>query len=91
MKSDKFNTGDIVKVYTKDPQGSKVHATPFEGIVISQKGVLGSQTFTVRKKSAVGVSIERIFPADSPMIEKIIVVKKGKFRRSKLYFLRKNR
>lgn len=91
MKSDKVNTGDIVRVYTKDPGDSKVHVTPFEGIVISQKGILGSQTFSVRKKSTAGVFIERIFPVDSPMIEKIIVVKKGEFRRSKLYFLRKKR
>ena len=89
MKSATFNTGDIVRVYTKDPGDSKIHATPFEGVVISQKGRKNSQTFTVRKKSTASVAIERIFPADSPMIEKIVVVKKGNVRRSKLYYLRK--
>lgn len=84
-----FTTGDIIKVFTKDPQDNKVHATPFEGIVIAQRGVKNNQTFTVRKKSTANVSIERIFPINSPVIEKVVVVKKGNVRRSKLYYLRK--
>ncbi len=84
-----FSTGDIIKVFTKDPQDNKVHTTPFEGIVIAQKGAKNNQTFTVRKKSSANVAIERIFPINSPIIEKIVVVKKGKVRRSKLYYLRK--
>ena len=83
-----FKTGDIIRVFTKDPQDNKVHATPFEGIVITKRGAKDNQTFTVRKKSTANVAIERIFPINSPIIEKIVVVKKGKVRRSKLYHLR---
>jgi|SRR3990167_1695503 len=84
----KFAPGDTVKVFTRDPTASKVHATPFEGIVIAISGNKTARTFTVRKISSAQVAIERIFPANSPAIEKIEVVKKGKVRRAKLYYLR---
>lgn len=84
-----FKVGDIIKVFTKDAQEKKVHLSTFEGVVISLRGRNGDKTFTVRKKGADGVFVERIFPMDSPSIEKITVSKTGSVRRSKLYYLRK--
>lgn len=89
MKSANFSTGDTIKVFTKDPQDKKVHATPFEGTVIAIRGKNADQTFTVLKLASQGVSVERIFPMRSPIIEKVDVIKKGKVRRAKLFFLRK--
>lgn len=86
-----FKTGDTVKVFIKDPQDNKVHATPFQGVVISIRGDRLNKTFTVRKKSTGDINVERIFPANSPIIEKISLVKKGNVRRSKLYYLRKQK
>lgn len=88
MKTVIFKAGDIIKVFTKDPQDEKVHATPFEGIVISIRGKNNDRTFTVRKNASQGVAVERIFPLNSPIIEKIDVIKKGKVRRAKIYYLR---
>ena len=78
-----------MKVFVKDISESKVHATPFEGTVIAIRGQKGARTFTVRKVASAQVAVERIFPIDSPSIEKIKILKKGKSTRSKLYFLRK--
>lgn len=89
MQQIQFKTGDKIIVFTKDPQEGKVHATPFQGVVIAIKGEKNNKTFTVRKDSADGVVVERIFPLNSPIIEKIDLVKKGKVRRAKLYYLRK--
>ena len=86
-----FAVGDIIRVFTKDPQDKKVHATPFEGVVISFRGQKDSRTFIVRKRATDGVFVERIFPALSPSIEKISVVKQGSPRRAKLYYLRKTK
>lgn len=86
-----FKVGDIVRVLTKDAQEKKVHASAFEGVVISLRGNKGDQTFTVRKKGADGVFVERIFPLDSPIIEKITVIKPYNVRRAKLYHLRKSK
>lgn len=88
MNSQSYKVGDIVKVLTKDTQEKKVHASSFEGVVISLRGTVGDKTFTVRKKASDGVFVERIFPVDSPSIEKIIVVKPNSPRRAKLYYLR---
>ncbi len=85
-----FNVGDTVKVITKDAQEKKVHSSTFEGIVISMRGTGSDKTFTVRKKSADGVFVERIFPLFSPIIEKITVSKQSRVRRAKLYHLRKS-
>ena len=86
-----FKAGDIVKVFTKDPQDNKVHATPFQGVVLLIRGQRQNKTFTVQKNASAGVDVERIFPINSPIIEKITVVKKGKVRRAKLtYFRKKN-
>ena len=83
-----FKVGDTVRVYYKIVEGEKERIQPFEGVVIRIKGGGIGKTFTVRKESY-GVGIERTFPFYSPNIEKIELVKYGKVRRSRLYFLRK--
>ncbi len=83
-----FKVGDTVKVHYKIVEGEKERIQPFEGVVIRIKGGGIGKTFTVRKESY-GVGIERTFPFYSPNIEKIELVKYGKVRRSRLYFLRK--
>lgn len=83
-----FNVGDTVKVLTKIPEGpDKVRLHPFEGIVISKQGSGAKISFTVRKVSY-GEGIERVFPLYSPNIERIELVRSGKVKRSKLYYLR---
>lgn len=91
MKSDIFEPGDTIRLYTKSPVDQKVRATPYEGIVIAIQGKGQSRTFTLRKISAGAIAVERIFPINSPTIEKIQVIKKGKVRRAKLYYLRKKK
>lgn len=83
-----FNPGDTIKVHYKIVEGDKSRVQPFEGIVISKKGVGASKTFTVRRIGADNVGVERIFPLFSPNIEKIEVISFGKVRRAKLYYLR---
>lgn len=83
-----FKVGDTVKVHYRIVEGEKERIQPFEGVVIRIKGSGMGKTFTVRKESY-GVGIERTFPYYSPNIEKIELVKYGKVRRSRLYFLRK--
>jgi large subunit ribosomal protein L19 len=82
-----FKPGDQVKVYFKIVEGENERIQVFEGVVIRVKGSGLSETFTVRKVSF-GVGIERIFPIHSPRIDKIEVVRHGKVRRAKLYYLR---
>ncbi|ADC88999.1 ribosomal protein L19 [Thermocrinis albus DSM 14484] len=82
-----FKVGDTVRVHYKIVEGDKERIQPFEGVVIRIRGSGAGKTFTVRKESY-GVGIERTFPYYSPNIEKIEVVKYGKVRRAKLYFLR---
>ena len=91
MTADQFSVGDIIKVTTRDPKDNKVHATPFEGVVIALRGVAENKTFTIRKQGLAGVFIEKIFPINSPTIENIKVVKKNQVRRAKLYYLRKKK
>jgi large subunit ribosomal protein L19 len=83
-----FNPGDTVRVHYRIVEGDKSRVQPFEGIVISKKGVGASKTFTVRRIGADNIGVERIFPLFSPNIEKIDVVSYGKVRRAKLYYLR---
>ena len=83
-----FKAGDLIRVTTRNPEENKVHATPFEGIVIALRGQSTGRTFTVRKIGADKVAVERIFPLNSPAIESIKVVKNGHVRRAKLYYLR---
>jgi large subunit ribosomal protein L19 len=83
-----IKSGCTVKVYQKIKEGNKERIQIFEGIVIARKHGKGiTSTITVRKVSD-GVGVERIFPVHSPAIEKIEIVKAGKTRRAKLYFLR---
>lgn len=86
-----FKVGDLVKVTTRDPRENKVHATPFEGVVISYRGAGDNKTFTVRRIGAMKVAIERIFPLNSPAIESIKVIKESPASRAKLYHLRKKK
>lgn len=82
-----FQSGDQIKVHFKVVEGGNERIQVFEGVVIRQKGSGLSETFTVRKVSF-GIGVERIFPIHSPRIEKIEVVRRGKVRRAKLYYLR---
>ena len=83
-----FKVGDQVKVHLKIIEDKKERETVFEGIVIKIKGRGEEKTFTVRKIGTARIGIERIFPLNSPWINKIRVVKKGRARRAKLYFIR---
>lgn len=87
-KFDKFNVGDAIKVSQKIKEGDKERLQVFEGDVIamSKNGI--SSTFTVRKIGANSVSVERIFPYYSPLIESVSFLRKGKVRRAKLYYMR---
>ena len=82
-----FNIGDTVKVHVKIKEGDKSRIQIFEGTVIAKKHGGVSETFTVRRV-AHGCGIERVFPLHSPVVEKVEVVRSGKVRRAKLYYLR---
>ena len=82
-----FNTGDTIKVHVRIKEGNRERVQVFEGIVIKRQGGGIAETFTVRRISY-GVGVERTFPVHSPKIEKIEVVKRGKVRRAKLFYLR---
>ena len=82
-----FNIGDTVRVMVKVKEGEKERIQAYEGVVIAKKGSSVRETFTVRRVSF-GIGVERTFPLHSPRIDKIIVVRKGKVRRAKLYYLR---
>ena len=79
--------GDTVKVSVKIREGEKERIQIFEGTVIARKGAGVSETFTVRRVSY-GVGVERVFPVHSPNVAKVEVVRHGRVRRSKLYYLR---
>ena len=79
--------GDTVKVHVKVVEGTRERIQLFEGVVIKRRGGGISETFTVRKISY-GVGVERTFPVHTPKIAKLEVVRKGKVRRAKLYYLR---
>ena len=82
-----FQVGDTVRVDVKIKEGKRERIQAFEGIVTARKGGSVSETFTVRKKSG-SVGINRVFPVNSPLIDKITVVKKGKVRIAKLNYLK---
>ena len=84
---DKFNVGDTVKVYGKIKEGNRERIQVFEGTVIKKQGGSNRATFTVRKLSN-GVGVEKTWPLHSPNVEKVEIVRKGKVRRAKLYYLR---
>ncbi len=82
-----FNVGDTVRVSAKIKEGNRERIQVFEGVVIKKQGGSNRATFTVRKNSN-GIGVEKTWPIHSPKIEKIEVVRAGKVRRAKLYYLR---
>lgn len=83
-----FRAGDTVRVWQKIKEGDKLRSQAFEGLVIARKhGREPGATFTVRKISE-GIGVERVFPLYSPVIEKIEILKRGRVRRAKLYYIR---
>ena len=84
---DSFNIGDTVKVHFKIIEGKTERIQVYEGVVICMKNSGAGKTFTVRKNSY-GVGVERVFPFHSPRIAKVEVVRPGKVRRAKLYYIR---
>lgn len=89
LKTDipEFASGDTVKVYVRIIEGSRERVQLFEGVVIKRQGGGIGETYTVRKISN-GVGVERTFPLHSPKVDRIEVVKRGKVRRNKIFYLR---
>jgi large subunit ribosomal protein L19 len=85
-----FQPGDTVRVDYKVTEGTRTRVQAFEGVVIAFNGTRVSKSFTVRKV-AFNEGVERIFPMHSPLIDKIVVIERGKVRRAKLYYLRELR
>lgn len=82
-----FRAGDTLRVNVRVREGDKERLQAFEGVCIARRGSGVSETFTVRKISG-GIGVERIFPVHSPMLADITVVRRGRVRRAKLYYLR---
>ena len=82
-----FEVGDTVRVDVNIREGERERIQSFEGTVIARKGSGVAETFTVRRVSY-GVGVERVFPIHSPNVKNVVVVRKGRVRRSKLYYLR---
>lgn len=82
-----INIGDVVRVHVKIREGERERIQVFEGTIIARKGSGVSETFTVRRVSY-GVGVERVFPVNSPNVAKVELVRSGRVRRSKLYYLR---
>lgn len=89
LRSDvpEFRAGDTVKVHVKVAEGDKERIQIFQGVVIARKGSGTRETFTVRKMSS-GIGVERVFPLHTPTIDMLEVIRKGRVRRAKLYYLR---
>ena len=83
----KFGSGDTITVFYKIREGNKERIQFFKGDVIQRRGIGATETFTIRKMSS-GIGVERIFPLNSPLIDKIELNKKGKVRRSRIFYLR---
>ena len=83
----KFNVGDTIRVSAMIKEGNRSRIQVFEGTVIKKQGTGARKTFTVRKNSN-GVGVEKTWPMNSPLIEKVEVVRMGKARRAKLFYLR---
>jgi len=83
----KFNVGDTVKVHVKIKEANRERIQVFEGVVLKRQNGGIRETFTVRRV-AYGVGVERTFPVNAPIIDKIDVIRRGKVRRAKLYYLR---
>ncbi|MEG0910686.1 MAG: 50S ribosomal protein L19 [Ruthenibacterium sp.] len=82
-----FNVGDTVRVSVRIKEGERERIQMFEGTVIAKKHGGVAETFTVRR-SSYGVGVERVFPINSPFVEKVEVIRKGRVRRAKLFYLR---
>ncbi|MFK7971547.1 MAG: 50S ribosomal protein L19 [Bacteroidia bacterium] len=82
-----FKAGDTVNVHVKIVEGNKERIQQFKGTVLQRRGEASTETFTVRKISS-GVGVERIFPIHSPSVEKIEVLRRGRVRRARLFYLR---
>lgn len=82
-----LNVGDTVKVYNKIKEGTRERVQLFEGTIIAKNGGGISETFTVRRISY-GIGVEKTFPVHSPNVEKVEIIRSGKVRRAKLYYLR---
>ena len=85
---DEFNVGDTVRVHGRIKEGNRERIQIFEGTVIKRQNGGNRETFTVRKSSG-GIGVEKTWPLHSPNVEKIEVVRRGKVRRAKLFYLRK--
>ena len=83
----KFRVGDTVRVHAKIKEGNRERVQVFEGVVLKKQGGSSRETFTVRKNSN-GIGVEKTWPVHSPFVDNIEVVRKGKVRRAKLYYLR---
>jgi large subunit ribosomal protein L19 len=83
-----FKVGDTVRVEVEIVEGDRTRTQPFEGVVIARKGAGPRETFTLRRIAS-GVGVERTFPLHSPRVKSLKVVRRGKVRRSKLYYLRR--
>jgi len=82
-----FRSGDTLKVHVKVREGDKERIQIFQGVVISRRGAGTNESFTVRKMSG-GIGVERVFPLHSPILDKIEVLRRGRVRRAKLFYLR---
>jgi large subunit ribosomal protein L19 len=89
LRSDlpEFRSGDTLRVHVKVSEGDKQRIQVFQGVVIARRGTGTGESFTVRKMSG-GIGVERVFPIHSPVLDKIEVVRRGRVRRAKLYYLR---
>ena len=88
IKHPEFDAGDTITVYYKIKEGNKERVQFFKGVVIQRRGSGTTETFTIRKISG-NVGVERIFPTNSPLIDKIELNKRGKVRRARIFYLRK--
>ena len=82
-----FRAGDTLKVHVKVREGDKERIQIFQGVVISRRGSGTNESFTVRKMSG-GIGVERVFPLHSPILDRIEVLRRGRVRRAKLFYLR---
>lgn len=82
-----FEVGDTVRIMVRVVEGNKEREQAFQGVVIKHKGSGAGESFTVRKMSG-GVGVERVFPVHSPNIKSVKVIRRGRVRRAKLYYLR---
>jgi large subunit ribosomal protein L19 len=83
-----FAIGDTVRVHVRIREGDKERTQAFEGTVLARQGSGPNETFTVRRVAS-GIGVERIFPLSSPNVQTVVVTRRGKARRAKLYYLRK--